>query len=1017
EDLDWDGIGDICETSYNPALGCRDLDLDGVCDMADNCPTIFNPGQGAVCDGFGHLDGDGVVDGADNCPLVPNPDQRDVDHDGIGDACENLFEDSDWLPPTGVPDPDGVPNIRDNCPTVNNPANNLGIQADTDGDGIGDACDPDSDDDDNDGTPDDLLQFFVRTQCDEELGTITVVDFQLSDVGTGDGDGFADRGEQLRLDLTIRNDTRDATGAQIDLTNVVIGISSNNMITGLQSQNSSLGCILNGTAPYGNVPFGATITNPPATPFVFIVTQGEPARTLTLSDLRTVVFNVTIWADQVDGQKFVNTFILPLDLDVIGNTTGGGPLNGTGEICEDFEGLAGTSALPDTFGRVGLTLMDVIPNVKGIACGHTPLGPWDCHVDPDQNDWHLHEPVVEPANAPDGGKAYSGLGSLHMGRHLNPADPAEDTYRFRQLTAFVGPPVNIALSGNRELEFWHIVRLVDDTIVNTNAMEALDLAMVQVRLDENSNPAVDDFGEWQRFEPGLNPYDHLRDSRFTGACKFDPVDDHYDPSGGGSIDETTCHPQSGWSDQGEGSGTGASLAQGLPCFDADLNEHNDCGSATSVGPGFAEPGTLGTGVWVRTRFDLAPFMGRRAQFRWLVSTISFFGNAAYLSYNETQDNPGAFDMNEYDDGWFIDDICIRGLLNNQLNVIPDGGDDVLSLGTGPGGTDEILCGPDMLAGTIAENDDVQVVSVGAPCMPGDVVVQAGPNFILDSLAMEVCPANPLLFCTSATALVNGQPGGTEFTVGAPSKPFDLNGWSSSLDVCVGGSTQYQFIECTVPTLGAPCDPATGTGILVQDFSSDGEIRVYPAVTTRYKLVVRCSSQAGIAGCMDMADVLIHVPAVDECGTVRITVDCITNELGSPIVCDPGERLEFTFQKPIQFGWFSGFDLYATQKPVGVPVNSVLDSPVIDQNPFFANHPCTHFQALAVAPPPGAIVVLNEPPATRNIPALGECVYYQLVCSPIVPMDPIFADHARPEGVGAVKPWVPRYIRPTGAACP
>jgi len=34
------------------------------------------------------LDGDGVFDGDDNCPAVPNADQRDIDHDFVGDACD-----------------------------------------------------------------------------------------------------------------------------------------------------------------------------------------------------------------------------------------------------------------------------------------------------------------------------------------------------------------------------------------------------------------------------------------------------------------------------------------------------------------------------------------------------------------------------------------------------------------------------------------------------------------------------------------------------------------------------------------------------------------------------------------------------------------------------------------------------------------------------------------------------------------------------------------------------------------
>ncbi|HVO22457.1 MAG TPA: thrombospondin type 3 repeat-containing protein, partial [Candidatus Margulisiibacteriota bacterium] len=58
------------------------------------------------------LDMDGVPDATDNCPTVPNPDQADDDGDGIGNLC-------------------------DNCPTVFNPA-----QAATKTRGVGDLCNP-----------------------------------------------------------------------------------------------------------------------------------------------------------------------------------------------------------------------------------------------------------------------------------------------------------------------------------------------------------------------------------------------------------------------------------------------------------------------------------------------------------------------------------------------------------------------------------------------------------------------------------------------------------------------------------------------------------------------------------------------------------------------------------------------------------------------------------------------------------------------------------------------------------
>jgi len=94
-----------------------DRDGDGVMDVDDNCPDVFNPirpvdgdaqanadgdAWGDVCDlcpldvGFegceaidrNDRDGDGVRNDADNCPNEPNEDQADADDDGIGDLCD-----------------------------------------------------------------------------------------------------------------------------------------------------------------------------------------------------------------------------------------------------------------------------------------------------------------------------------------------------------------------------------------------------------------------------------------------------------------------------------------------------------------------------------------------------------------------------------------------------------------------------------------------------------------------------------------------------------------------------------------------------------------------------------------------------------------------------------------------------------------------------------------------------------------------------------------------------------------
>jgi hypothetical protein len=113
-----------------------DGDDDGVENVLDNCPETPNSDQKDLDgDGIGNAcesdtDGDQIVDDEDRCPLVANPNNADTDGDGTGDVCDADIDGDD----TG--------NTADNCPLVSNPA-----QADFDGDGNGDACDLDDDGD------------------------------------------------------------------------------------------------------------------------------------------------------------------------------------------------------------------------------------------------------------------------------------------------------------------------------------------------------------------------------------------------------------------------------------------------------------------------------------------------------------------------------------------------------------------------------------------------------------------------------------------------------------------------------------------------------------------------------------------------------------------------------------------------------------------------------------------------------------------------------------------------------
>ncbi len=79
-DINANGVGDPCDVWYVDI----DSDGDGIYDRQDPCPEVYNPWWSV------DSDGDGIPDECDNCPSVANADQRDINGNGIGDACEDL---------------------------------------------------------------------------------------------------------------------------------------------------------------------------------------------------------------------------------------------------------------------------------------------------------------------------------------------------------------------------------------------------------------------------------------------------------------------------------------------------------------------------------------------------------------------------------------------------------------------------------------------------------------------------------------------------------------------------------------------------------------------------------------------------------------------------------------------------------------------------------------------------------------------------------------------------------------
>ncbi|HKB07369.1 MAG TPA: thrombospondin type 3 repeat-containing protein [Candidatus Polarisedimenticolia bacterium] len=676
-----------------------------------------------------NLDGDTFVDVSDNCVLAANNTQSNLDNDALGDACDadcagvsvvkicsnapltscttNANCPAGGICQTAVRhtgacstvqddmDADGVYDAVDNCPVIYNAAVLPGTnrQRDSDSDGLGDECDPvGSWDDDNSGRPDDILSYNLNVACRAvPLARLVVKGVQAGDVD-GDRDIFPDPGEKARVYIAVQN------VGTFDLTNVSFN---------LNSVDPDLACITKPTIFRSVFHAGETLVlgsigpdrkagTADDTGDYFEIVAKQTMQSLSGSNPATIDMVLTLTSAEVLGTFSQVPIRILGDLDIPtgvvqtkipgpdgtpGNSDDGILLE-TFDLDRDTSGMVEIDTRCSTFGpgcatpiagvhndTIGVTVRSTpggVGGLAGIGCGGFLVPPQEpgCIIDPDNEmDWHVHCPQAGPGNCPntvghvtptDGSLAHSGTNSLHWGYHFNISNRLDgDTVKFRQLAAFATNPINLALitdPGDLELSFFHIASMIsNDSGVNAPPGTAFDYGDVQIQIDQDSNPAIDTWGTWDKLAPFENVYDHIPQvwSDFGTSvtyCQLTPADTGSAPPAPRGVHETMCWPLGIWSNCG---------------WQWDQTTTKEC-------PGPGVTGNVGTGNWVQTKFDLSPYLGQRVKIRWIAQSWEYSPTAQ--SYEQ---EAGSWDNQLDDDGWWVDDIRLTGVITTQISAVPD----------------------------------------------------------------------------------------------------------------------------------------------------------------------------------------------------------------------------------------------------------------------------------------------------------------------------------------------------------
>jgi thrombospondin type 3 repeat protein len=837
-----------CDFTRGHGFACSDpasnRDGDAFSDNADNCVLVANntqvntdlDGLGDACDG--DCVGAAVIKLCSSPPFQTCTATSDCNTGGVCQtavrhttgACSAQDDDADA---------DGVEDSADNCADIYNPTPAFlppgsKRQLDTDNDGLGDACDPaGSLDDDFNGVPDDLVSFQGTVFCQElPLGNFTILQAFYRDID-GDHDPFPDTGETGLVTVRIRNDGVGLTGATFILS----------------SSDPDVDCITFPALSVASLPHGGIVTLgslTPPTPGSSFTFRASDTLQSTAASTAHIDLCLNSSSNEVLGGQ--SCFSLLADLNIPAgatqtfiagpdgnpNTADDGTLRETFDVDRNGDSQftiadafrladAGTGLTSSAF-YMHSSSTGVGGTVAGVACGGFIIpseGNVQCHINSNHPmDWHFHCPPTAtncpnlesggfPEGSPqtgcpgscsyqtaaDGAKALSPPNSLHMGAHFDTVSEAfGQGSHLRAMQAFVSNPINLAIAprptpgpfgDDLKLDFFQIVDLADNNAVSMGPGLCADCAQVQIQTDRNPSPSVDDWGVWQTLVPFENVYTSTTRawSIFGGQyCEFTPGDAGTAPPAPRGVHETMCFgPTNNWSHCGSVFGTNE--VQTFQCAN-----------------GVVDPS--GTGVWVQSKFNLDGFLGQRVRIRWVGATwqLDLVGSNSYFEYGT------AWGENPHDDGWWLDNIDITGVITAQVSPEPD-----------PKPAPATAC-----PATAADNCNENQAATDKGTIPRIKATDPSGNTI------EGCVGGPTPGAACTADAQCGTSGTCSLLVAVSGQAIFISAVDSVIPGgCADGGPQFQF---------------TKNGVVVQDWNGKPSFKDTPETySPAYSVLVRCSS--------------------------------------------------------------------------------------------------------------------------------------------------------------------------------